>query len=262
MEQLEQLVMTPGGVMPAATHYEPLLRCLGKDVRPLLKDFELYTHEEVPAGYNFKTEVEDLRLAVDDVDFDSFHLIGYSTCLPLAFVAKYPERVRSVCMVEPGIIGHGAFAPADMVAAHHERAALPAPDMMAAMQRSMLAPGVALPLPPPSGSPPPWMAQRLKIGPALMAAVLNYDLSEAALSRYAGPVLVAVGSLDHPSLLDLAERIAEAFPRGRVQVYQGRYHLDPIHRSEPERFAADLRALWQEARNRPPVESSGSSLKG
>ena len=91
------------------------------------------------------------------------------------------------------------------------------------------------------------MAQRLKIGPALMTALRDYDLSEAALSRFGGPVLIAVGSLGHPSLLALSRGIAEAFANGRVQVYEGRYHLDPIHRAEPERFAVDVRALWQEA---------------
>jgi hypothetical protein len=60
-------------------------------------------------------------------------------------------------------------------------------------------------------------------------------------------VLVAVGSLGHPSLIALAERVAAAFPQGRVKTYEGRHHLDPIHRAEPERLAADLRSLWQEA---------------
>jgi len=245
---MEQLVLTPGGMMPAATHYAPFLKCLGRDVRALLKDFELFTHERIPNGYSLETEVEDLRVAVDDVQFDSFHLIGYSVCLPLAFVAEYPKRVRSVAMVEPGMIGSGSFAPPDMVAAHQQRVGLPQPQMIVAMNRSMLAPGVSLPPPPPpSGPPPAWMAQRLKIGPALMTALRDYDLAEAALSRFRGPVLIAVGSLGHPSLLALARRMAAAFSNGRVQVYEGRYHLDPIHRAEPERFVADVRALWQEA---------------
>ncbi len=91
------------------------------------------------------------------------------------------------------------------------------------------------------------MAQRLKLGPALMAAVLDYDLDVAALASYEGSVLMAVGSLGHPSLIELANRIGAAFPNGRVETYEGRYHLDPIHRAEPERLAADLRALWQDA---------------
>jgi pimeloyl-ACP methyl ester carboxylesterase len=116
------------------------------------------------------------------------------------------------------------------------------------MQQSMLAPGVTLPPPPPpEGPPPPWMAQRLKLGPALVAAVLGDDLDEAALARYEGSVLVALGSFDHPSLVNLADKVAGAFPNGRVVTYEGCYHLDPIHRAQPERFAADLRSLWQEA---------------
>jgi pimeloyl-ACP methyl ester carboxylesterase len=251
---MKQLVLTPGGMMPAAVTYEPLLKCLGPDVRPLLKDFELYTHDEVPRGYSLQTEVEDMRLAVDDVAFDSFHLVGYSTCLPLAFVAQYPDRVLTVTMVEPGMIGRGPFAPADMVAAHHERVGLPAPQMIAAMQRSMVAPGASLPAQPsPLGPPPPWTAQRLKLGPALMTAVIRYDLDVAALARFQRPVLVAVGSLGHPSLMALGERVAAAFPQGRVKTYEGRHHLDPVHRAEPERLAADLRSLWQEV----PVPAQG-----
>jgi hypothetical protein len=103
------------------------------------------------------------------------------------------------------------------------------------------------------------MAQRQKLGPALIAAVLGYDLDEAALARYEGPVLVALGSLGHPSLVNLAEKIAAAFPNGRVLTYEGRYHLDPIHRAQPERFAADLRALWQDARVAARTEDTAST---
>ena len=260
---MEQVVLTPGGMMPAAPHYQPLLQRLGRDVRPLLKDFELYTHEDVPVNYTLKTEVEDLLLAVDDVGFGRFHLVGYSTCLPLAFVAAYPDRVRSLTMIEPGMIGRGSFAPADMIAAHHARIALPPQQMMAAMQQSMLAPGVTLPPPPPpEGPPPPWMAQRLKLGPALIGAVLGYDLDETALTRYEGSVLVAVGSLGHPSLVNLADKVAAAFPNGRVVKYVGRYHLDPIHRAQPERFAADLRVLWQDARVAARTQDTASTRPG
>src|ERR1700724_1113831 len=101
---MEDVVFTPGGMMPAAGSFEALLRCLGSEVRPLLKDFELYAHDQVPEGYSLDTEVESLRNAADAARFDSFHLVGYSTCLPIAFVARYPGRVRTLAMVEPGMI--------------------------------------------------------------------------------------------------------------------------------------------------------------
>jgi pimeloyl-ACP methyl ester carboxylesterase len=242
---MEDVVFTPGGMMPAAGSFEALLRCLGSDVRPLLKDFELYAHEHVPEGYSLDTEVEGLRRAADAVRFDTFHLVGYSTCLPIAFVARYPSRVRTLAMVEPGMIGYGAFAPADMVASHRERAKLPPHDQMAAMTRSMLAPGVS---PPPTPAPaelrPPWMQERLRIGPALVQALLDHDLDVDALHRFNGPVLIAVGSFSHPSLVSLARLMAETFPNGQVAIYERRHHMDPVHRAEPERLAVDLKALW------------------
>jgi pimeloyl-ACP methyl ester carboxylesterase len=245
---MEDVVFTPGGMMPAAGSFQALLRCLGSDVRPLLRDFELYSHQHVPKGYSLDSEVEGLRKAADAVRFDTFHLVGYSTCLPMAFVARYPARVRTVALVEPGMIGHGAFAPADMVASHRERTALPPQEQMAAMTRSMLAPGVnPPPTLAPAEPPPPWMQQRLRIGPALVQALLDHDLDSDALHRFNGPVLIAVGSFSHPSLVALARLIAETFPNGQLAIYERRHHMDPVHQAEPEQFAVDLRALWKKA---------------
>ncbi len=244
--------------MPAASSFEALLRCLGSEVRPLLKDFELYAHDQVPEGYSLDTEVESLRKAADAVRFDTFHLVGYSTCLPIALVARYPGRVRTLAMVEPGMIGHGPFAPADMVASHRERVCLPPHEQMAAMARSMLAPGVIPQSPPASAEPPPpWMQQRLRIGPALVQALLDHDLDVHALHRFNGPVLVAVGSASHPSLVALARLIAATFPNGQVAIYERRHHMDPVHRAEPERFAVDLKSLWTKA-DAPAPGSSGA----
>jgi pimeloyl-ACP methyl ester carboxylesterase len=232
-------------MMPAASSFEALLCCLGPEVRPLLKDLELYAHELVPKDYSLDTELEGLTKAADAVGFDTFHLVGYSTCLPIAFVARHPGRVRTLAMVEPGMIGHGPLAPADMVASHRERAKLPPREQMAAMARSMLAPGVSPQSPPASAEPPPpWMQQRLRVGPALVQALLDHDLDLDALHRFNRPVLVAVGSASHPSLVALARLIAETFPNGQVSIYQRRHHMDPVHRAEPERFAGDLRSLW------------------
>lgn len=58
---MEDVAFTPGEMMPAAGSFEALLRCLGSEVRPLLKEFELFAHESVPKGYGLKTEVEGLR---------------------------------------------------------------------------------------------------------------------------------------------------------------------------------------------------------
>jgi len=253
---MEDVVFTPGGMMPAAASYESLLRFLGPSIRPLLMDFELYSHEEPPMGYSLKTEVDSLTTAIDTAGLETFHLVGYSACLPLAFVAQHPSRVRTVTMVEPGMIGHGIFAPAEMVAEQRKRIGLPPQQQMAAMTRSMLAPGVTPSPPPASGPPPLWMQQRLRIGPALVQALIDHDLDVDALRHFNGPVLIAVGSFSHPSLVGLARRMAETFPNGQLAIYERRHHMDPIHRAHPERFAADLRAHWGKA---APVAGTGSA---
>lgn len=91
------------------------------------------------------------------------------------------------------------------------------------------------------------MPQRLRIGPALVQALMDYDLDRNALHRFNGLALIAVGSLSHPSLVALARLMADTFPNGRVTIYEGRHHMDPVHRADPERFANDLKGLWQEA---------------
>lgn len=39
--------------------------------------------------------------------------------------------------------------------------------------------------------------------------------------------------------------MAGAFPDGRLEIWEGRHHLDPAHRAEPARFAAKLKAFWR-----------------
>jgi hypothetical protein len=45
-----------------------------------------------------------------------------------------------------------------------------------------------------------------------------------------------------------ARTLADVFPDLEVEVYEGRSHLDPPHRAEPERFARALHKLWRRAK--------------
>lgn len=244
---MEQVLFVPGGMAPASEQYGALLDALGDQVSPLLTDFELYSQDSNLQDYSLRTELDAMEKAADEAGFDRFHLVGYSTCLPIAFVAVSPERVLSVSMIEPGMIGKGSFSPEDMVAAHRARMQLPPSEMFAAMTRSMLAPGVDPP-PPPSAPPPTWMRERMQLGGKLMQAVLDWQLDEEALKRFSGPVAVHVGTLDHPSLIALATAIADAFPSGQLTQWDGTFHLNPIHRSEPAEFANALMAFWAQRR--------------
>ena len=45
----------------------------------------------------------------------------------------------------------------------------------------------------------------------------------------------------------MAERLGNVFADFTVETFPERHHFDPPHRSEPERIAASLLALWQRA---------------
>ena len=51
-------------------------------------------------------------------------------------------------------------------------------------------------------------------------------------------------SLSHPRWERQAKRLAGLFPNIRVEVYEGRSHIDAPQRAEPVRFARALRELW------------------
>lgn len=83
------------------------------------------------------------------------------------------------------------------------------------------------------------------LGKSLMRGSLDYDLGAEDLRAFEGPVRIVVGSDSHPSLVGIARAMAEAFPDGRLGIWEGRHHLDPAHRADAERFAAKLKAFWR-----------------
>ncbi len=240
----ERVIFVPGGILPAALQYGPLLQVLGDEVQPLLKDLEIYATESPPADYGLELEVEGLKRAADAAGFDTFHIVSYSAGqIPLAFTTAYPARVRSLALVEPGLV---QFFSGEERAALEGMAAASPEERMQLQNRIMLAPGVAPP-PAPPGPPPPWMSRRMAGGAALVMRIMGYVLDEETLRRFRQPVYVAIGTLSSPTFARSAEALQHLFPDCRVEVYEGRHHLDPPHRAEPERFATALRNLWQRA---------------
>ncbi len=249
----ERVIFVPGGVLPAALQYGPLLQVLGDEVEPVLQDLEAYATESPPADYGLELEVEGLKRAADAAGFDTFHIVSYSAGqIPLAFTTAYPTRVRSLALVEPGLL----FLSSEERVAIEGMSGLSPEERMRLQNRMMLAPGVAPP-PAPTGPPPPWMSRRVAGGTALMQMVLGYVLDEETLGRFGQPVYVAIGTLSNPSFPRAAEALKRLFPDCRVEVYEGRHHLDPPHRAEPERFAAALRSLWQRAGECAPAARPG-----
>jgi pimeloyl-ACP methyl ester carboxylesterase len=247
---VHQVILLPGGVLPAGPAYAALLSELGSDVDAHPKDLEVYAGDVPPADYSMATEVAGIERVADDAGFDAFHLVGYSAggAASLAFTAAKPERLLSLALMEPAFAGWQRMTPAERATFERLRPLLGmGPEMFPAFQRLQLAPGIDPPSPPP-GPPPPWMAK----GPAGLQAIirefLTTDLDLDALRGFDRPVWFAVGGRSNPDYFALmAERLAGVFPDFTIERFPDRHHFDPPHRIEPARVAASLRALWERA---------------
>jgi len=88
--------------LPADLSYGPLLAALGQEIRPILKDLEVYAAETPPPDYGLAMEVEAIRRVADEAGTDAVHLVGYSGggAAALAFAARYP-RPRCEALAPP-----------------------------------------------------------------------------------------------------------------------------------------------------------------
>jgi pimeloyl-ACP methyl ester carboxylesterase len=246
------VVFVPGGIMPASLSYGPLLGVLGDEIQAVAKDLEVYAGDVPPPNFGLGLEVEGITRAANDAGLRDFHLVGYSAggASSLAFAARYPERLRSLALIEPAWIGNEGLTfdeKADL--AELDRvAALPPDERMPAFLHWQMREGVDPPaLLQASGPPPPWMATRPAGIEAFNRAFKTYDLDREALRRFRQPVYYALGSLSRPYYKRTAQTLSEVIPNLEVETYEGRSHLDPPHRAEPERFARALRDLWRRA---------------
>jgi pimeloyl-ACP methyl ester carboxylesterase len=242
----------PGGILPAGPAYQPLLAELGEDVEARAKDLEMYAGEIVPPpDYSLETEVEGIRRVAAEAGFHTFHLVGYSAggASSLAFASRYPERLRSLALMEPAWAGREGQSREEAAVFDRFRTIpeLSADGIMPAFVRVQLADGVELPSAPP-GPPPPWMPSRLLGIGGFMAAFDAYQPDLEVFRRFDRPVYFALGGRGNPDLYArMADRLSEVFPDFTLEVYPDRHHFDPPHRIEPARLAASLRALWARA---------------
>jgi pimeloyl-ACP methyl ester carboxylesterase len=267
---VHQVVLLPGGVVPAEPAYAALLAALGSDVDARPKDLEVYAGDAPPVDYSIATEVAGIGRVADEAGFDVFHLVGYSGggAMSLGFAAARPERLLSLALMEPAFAGWQRMTDAERTHFEQFRPLLDmGPEMFPAFQRLQLAAGVEPPAPPP-GAPPPWMAKRPAGLRALLQAFLTSDLDLDALRGFDRPVWFAVGGRSNPDYFALmAERLAGVFPDFTIERFPERHHFDPPHRIEPARVADSLRRLWRRAeaansvvgrtRNRPAANRVG-----
>jgi pimeloyl-ACP methyl ester carboxylesterase len=243
------VIFVPGGVMPAAISYAALLDVIKDKVQPVLKDLEVYATDKPPANYNLELEVEGIRAAADAAGFAAFHLVGYSGggAMSLAFTAKYPERLKSLALIEPAWIGNDDWTQEDVEdwAALDRVMMLPSDERMEAFARWHMRPGIEPPRPQiPPGPPPAWMAQRPAGLDAISGAFKIYPLDRGDFRHFQKPVYYALGSLSRAFFERNGQTLMRYFPDFRLDVYEGRSHFDPPQRAEPQRFAQALSELW------------------
>lgn len=243
-----QVILLPGGVMPAGPAYGPLLAELGPRVDARPKELEVYGTDAPPPDYSLATEVAGITRVADDAGFDRFHLVGYSAggASSLAFAASHPERLLSLGLLEPAFAGWQEMSDAERSHMERFRPLLDkdGSEMLTDFRTLQIAPGVdAVPSPP--GPPPPWMAKRPAGIRAILRAFYSSDLDLDALRRFDRPVLFALGGRSHPDYYALmSERLARVFPDFTLELFPDRHHFDPPHRIEPGRVAESLRSLW------------------
>jgi pimeloyl-ACP methyl ester carboxylesterase len=243
-----QVILLPGGVLPAAEAYGPLLEVLGDAVLAVAKELEVYAGDEPPPGYSLDYEIEGILRAAESAGFERFHLVGYSGggASSLAFAAKHPERLLSLALLEPAWAGNKGLDLGESALWQEfgRVMSLPADEMMPAFVRLQLAPGIQPP-PTPPGPPPPWMAKRPAGLKAFLGTFISSELDLDPLRCFDSPVYFALGGLSNPDYYEKeAERLSDVFEDFTVEVFKDRHHFDPPHRIEPERLAASLSAIW------------------
>jgi pimeloyl-ACP methyl ester carboxylesterase len=245
------VILLPGGVLPASLAYEALQAELGDGASAIAKELEVYRDDQPPTGYTLEVEVAGILGCAEEVGFERFHLVGYSGggASSLAFASVHPDRLKSLALLEPAWAGNENLSPEEeAVWAEFGRIAkLPPAEMMPAFMAQQLRPGVEPP-PPPPGPPPPWMSSRPAGLRAFIHAFTSGELDVDALRRFEQPVYFALGGLSNPAYYGrMADGLAGVFSDFTLEVFENRHHFDPPHRAEPERVASSLRALWARA---------------
>jgi pimeloyl-ACP methyl ester carboxylesterase len=240
------VVFLPGIIAPAARRYEPLLNHLA-DVNAVLKDLEVYRGDVPPAGYSIATETDGVLRAADEAGLERFHLYGHSGggAVALAFAVAHADRVLTLAIDEPASDftddGNMEYGWPEFDRVLHMQPAESMPEFL----RLQVAPGV--PLPPPQGAQPPWMAKRPAGIRAFVEALRAHHIAGDEYRAFGKPVYFTWGSLTHPRWRSMEQRLSELFPSFSSEIFEGLHHLNTCHMAEPQRVAVRLTALWQRA---------------
>lgn len=237
----EPIVLVPGG-LSGWLSWIPHAERLSTErmvVRVQLRSVELAeAGETFPDDYGTLTEREALLATVDDLGLDSFDLAGwsYGGHVALAFTLEYPERVRTLTLIEPEAswilreTGHAA----DVLAGNeaYDRSFSGREITIEDLKNFLVRAGLGGPghdfesLP----SWPVWVCNRQVL--SIIGTIHDYADSLERLRSLETPVLVVKGTDTTEQDAAVVDDLAAAVPRARLLELPGDHasHIQNIDR--------------------------------
>ncbi len=242
----EPIVLAPGG-LSGWLSWVPFVEPLAKErrvIRVQLRSIELAeAGQAFPPDYGTLTEREALRITVDRLGLTSFDLVGwsYGGHIALAFALEYPQRVRTLTVIEPpafwitratgrATVSFRQHEANDRAVAGREISTVDLKDFL--VRAGLGQPGDAFESMP---SWPVWERNRQSI--ATNGTIWDYVDSLDRLRMLDLPVLGVRGTQTTDVLAAIAEDLAEQAPRGRLLELPGGH---ACHIQNMDRFLAEL----------------------
>jgi pimeloyl-ACP methyl ester carboxylesterase len=243
----EPIVLVPGG-LTGWLSWIPFVAPLARDrrvIRVQLRSVELAeAGRGVPADYSTLTEREGLRATLDALGLRSVDLAGWSFGghVALAFALEYPQRVRTLTVIEPPaewILRETGGAPeavarAEALDRSFAGRAITVDDLKLFLVRAGFG-GAGDDF---ASRPqwPSWVSHRQAL--SANQAVWDYDDSLDRLRRLDVPILAVKSTATTEDLETIVDDIVALAPRARLLVLPGDH---ACHLENPKEFLAELR---------------------
>jgi len=91
------------GIAMSVSHWNPLINELKGNYRIVLHDFrDQLLSEKTDLRYSLETHADDLDQLMENLGFDSAHIVGtsYGSEVGMIFALKYPERCKSLVIID------------------------------------------------------------------------------------------------------------------------------------------------------------------
>lgn len=242
----EPIVLLPGG-LSGWLSWIPFVEPLVKDhqvIRVQLRSVELAEEgTPYPPDYGTLTEREGLRATVDTLGLDRFDLVGwsYGAHCSLAFTLEYPQRVRTLTVIEPPAVwilretGHAVGALGQSEA--FDRATAGKEITIDDLQGFLVRAGFGKPGDDFASLPswPVWVRNRQVV--SVNGTLWDYTDSLDRLRALDLPVLAVKGTETTADLAAIVDDLVAAVPHGRLLELPGGH---ASHLQNMDRFLAEL----------------------